>query len=563
MSDSFVQNPRVLIGQMLEQALGLHRQNKLAEAEKIYKRLLKTFPGQFDALHLLGMLNYQRGRAGEALSLIDAALKVQPKSADALSNRGLVLRALRRDADALASFEQAIALDPGNVQAINNRGNALLEAGRGSEALAAFDAVLALQPGYVEARIGRNNALLKIGRIDEAIAGYDKVAADAPAMPGLHFNRGNALFARNDLQGALAAYERALALDPNSGKAWNARGVMLQALKRNPEAVACFEKALALDGGDADAHFNLSLSLLSLGDYPRGFREYEWRWTRTGMPGHRNLRKPLWNGDYPLERKTILLHAEQGLGDTIQFARYVPMLTQTGARVVMEVQPELKSLLSNLDGAPEVIARGEPLPAFDVHCPLGNLPLAFKTAIADVPANIPYLKAPADRLPAWSARLSEIAAPRIALVWSGSAAHANDRNRSIALARLLPLLAASAAGFVSVQRDLRDEDIDILQHESRIAHVGAELTDFADTAAIVAQCDLVISVDTAVAHLAAAMGRPVWLLLAYAPDWRWTLDGASSPWYPQVKLFRQPRLGDWDSVVADVGRRLADMQAAR
>jgi hypothetical protein len=273
------------------------------------------------------------------------------------------------------------------------------------------------------------------------------------------------------------------------------------------------------------------------------------------MPGQRVYREPLWTGAQPLAGKTILLHAEQGLGDTIQFARYVPQFAAKGARVVLQVQPELKSWLSGIEGAAQVIARGEPEPKFDLHCPMGRLPLASGTTISSVPASFPYLSAPSDLVEKWRSRLPNGTSPRIAVAWSGSTSHPNDRNRSVPLQTMLPLF-GSQAQFVSVQHALRGDDAAILAGMPHVTHLGGEISDFADSAAILSLCDLVISVDTSVAHVAGALGRPLWVLIAFAPDWRWTLDGAQSPWYPAARLFRQKRLGDWEGVIADVSAAL-------
>jgi hypothetical protein len=274
------------------------------------------------------------------------------------------------------------------------------------------------------------------------------------------------------------------------------------------------------------------------------------------MAPQKSRGRPLWLGEYPLHRKTVLLHAEQGLGDTIQFARYVPLVAASGAAaVVLEVQPELKSLMSGLDGVAQVLSRGEAPPAFDVHCPLGSLPHAMKTEIESVPAAIPYLSADPARLASWSARLEALPRPRIAVAWSGNPAHENDRNRSIAFEKLSPLL-AHPASFVSIQRDVRDAEAIQLAAEKRVEHVGGALADFDDTAAVLTLCDLVITADTAPAHLAGALGRPVWVLVPFAPDWRWTLDGETTPWYPTARLFRQTSPGDWDAVLARVAAAL-------
>ena len=402
--------------------------------------MLKAQRDNFDALHLLGMLNHQRGKAGEAYRLITAALKVQPRSPDALSNLALVLHALKRSDEALASLDKALALAPGHLDALNNRGNVLLDLKRPAEAVAAFDAVLAQAPRHVQALINRGNARAAMGEAEPALADYDAALAVAPGHPLALYNRGNALRALGREQDALAAYDGALAAAPNHPNAWANRGMALAALNRHSDALASYGRALALQPDNADVHFNAALSLLTIGDYPRGLAEYEWRWKRAGMGARKDLRQPLWLGETPLAGKTILLHAEQGLGDTMMFARYAPLLARTGARVVLEVQPELKGLLAGLEGVAAIVARGEPLPPFDVHCPLTSLPFACKTELSSVPADIPYLHASEAPIAKWRPRLDAVPPPRVALAWSGRATHVNDRNRSLSLSQLEPLL---------------------------------------------------------------------------------------------------------------------------
>jgi hypothetical protein len=294
----------------------------------------------------------------------------------------------------------------------------------------------------------------------------------------------------------------------------------------------------------------MALALLATGDYRGGFAEYEWRWKRSGAPPRGNFGRPLWRGEYPLQHRTILLHAEQGLGDTIQFVRYAPPLVRSGAKVILKVHQQLTTLFSRLEGCDSVIPFGDARPAYDVHCPLGSLPLAFKTVPAGVPAEIPYLSADSGRVARWRPRLESHRRPWVGLVWAGNVDHPNDRNRSVPLAKLRPLWEGDVR-VVSLQRDLRAGDAEMLA-TSPVLHLGGALADFDDTAAVLALCDLVVTVDTSVAHLAAAMGRPVWILLPYFSDWRWTAAAGSSPWYPAARLFRQPRPGDWDSVVARV-----------
>jgi tetratricopeptide (TPR) repeat protein len=549
------------IGQSLREAVAAHQQGRLREAEKLYARVLKAAPNNFDALNLLGTVKAQQGHIGEAHRLFNAAVKANPAAPQGWSNLGQALHALKRGGEALECLDKAAALAPNDGDILYQHANVLLSLDRAAEALAEFQTVLAHVPNHVEARINCGLAQAALGFPGQALADFDTALMLAPGHPAASYNRGVALIKLGRYQEAVSASDAAIAAAPGHINARLNRGKALAQLNRYDDSISSYGDVLAIKKDHADAHFNRALALLTLGQYQRGFADYEWRWRRTGMPVQKSRGKPLWLGEYPLARKTVLLHAEQGLGDTIQFARYVPMLAASGAKVVLEVQPELKALMSRLDGAGTVIAHGEALGlqnlAFDVHCPLGSLPLALKTEPATVPAPIPYLSASGAHLAKWSAQIGALPRPRIGIAWSGNVSHDNDRNRSIAFARLAPLLAKSPASFISVQRDVRDEDLSALAAEKRVTAIGAELEDFSDTAAVLALCDLVISVDTAAAHLAGAMGRPLWVLLPFAPDWRWTLNGETTPWYPSARLFRQTALEDWDGVIAHVGAELA------
>jgi tetratricopeptide (TPR) repeat protein len=548
---------------MFAAAVDLFRQGRLDEAEKIGGRVLKLLPDSYEALHLLGVVKLQRGHAAAALRLIEAALKINPRGSDALSNRAAALVSLGRDSEALASFDQSLAIAPDDPNTLNGRGLLLLKLEQPAQALAIFDRIAALAPDHFGTRINRGNALAMLGRLDEALAQYDALLVEHPAHVELHFNRGHALASLGRHEDAIAAYDQAVGSRPGYLKAHLNRGVALQALNRHREAIVSFENVLAIDRGHPDAAHNAALSRLTLGDYRAGFQQHETRFARSGMPARRRgFGKPLWLGEFPLHRKTILLHAEQGLGDTIQFARYAPVLARQGGKVVLEVPAELVTLLGRLEGVADVVARGASLPAFDLHCPMGSLPLALATEVATIPAAIPYLAASDERIAQWRARLAGLPSPRVAIAWSGRASHPNDRNRSLALARLAPLLALERVSFVSVQRELSDADAVTLAGIPRITAVGAELRDFDDTAAVVGLADLVIAVDTAVAHLAGAMGRPTSVLLPFSPDWRWMLGRADSPWYPTARLYRQPAPGDWDSVIARVGEDVAGLLGA-
>ncbi len=543
------------LGQALNEAVTLHRQGRLRDAEKLYARVLKVAPDNFDALNLLGAVKAQLGSMGEAHRLLARAVKLNPRAPQAWANLARALHGLKRGGEALDCLDKALALAPDDVDILSNRANTLLSLGRAQEAVDAFRQILARTPQHAEARLNSGIAHAALGALDDAVAEFDRALAIAPGHPVAHFNRGIALFDLGRYADAVEAHERALATAPEHGGAWLNRGRALAALNRLDDALTSYGRATAFRKDDPDAHFMELMALLARGEYRRGFEKYEARWRRSGMPAPRNRGRPLWRGEFALHRKTVLAHAEQGLGDAIQFARYVPLLAAAGAKVVLEVQHELTALMSRLEGAAAVIARGTAPPPYDLHCPLGSLPLAFKTEAETVPADIPYLAADDAHLAKWSQAIGPLDRPRIAIAWSGNPNHINDRNRSVPFAHLAPLFAAPAR-FVSIQREVKSEEAAALAGESRVTHVGGELDSFADTAAAIALSDLVIAVDTAVAHLAGAMGRPVWVLLPFAPDWRWTLDGETTPWYPTARLFRQPAIGDWDSVVARVGAEL-------
>jgi tetratricopeptide (TPR) repeat protein len=542
------------IGALLREALALQGQGQLREAEKIYNRVLKATPDNFDALNLLGGVKMAQGRVGEAQRLFSAAAKANPRVPHGWSNLGQALFALNRPTEALECLDKALVLAPGDPSILYQHAAVLLGLSRPQDALEEFQQVLARNPQSSEAFVGIGLAQAALGNPEEALAAFDAALSLNPNQPAAQYNRGVALVKLGRYADAVVANNRAIAAVPEHAGAWLNRGKALVQLNRLDEAIASYDKAIARRKDYADAHFNAAMALLTRGDYRRGFEEYEWRWRRTGMPAQKS-RGRLWLGEYPPARKTILLHAEQGLGDTIQFARYAPSVAAAGATIVLEVQPELKAVMTGLTGVATVIARGDTVPPFDIHCPLGSLPLAMKTAPDTVPAPIPYLAADEAKLVKWSARIGALPGPRIAISWSGNAAHDNDRNRSIAFQSLAPLFAARA-NFISIQPDVREGDAAALAADGRVMQLGGELADFRDTAAVLALCDLVIAVDTATAHLAGAMGRPLWVLLPFAPDWRWTLTGETTPWYPAARLFRQTSPGDWGSVIACVGADL-------
>jgi hypothetical protein len=399
-----------------------------------------------------------------------------------------------------------------NASALHHQANTLMRLQRYDEALAAFETLLAGQPDHISALNDCAGLHTRLGRPEAALVCYERALAVAPRQPELHINKGTAL----------------------------------RALNRFEEALASLAAAAAIDPGRAEAHYNASLVQLCLGEFQAGWRGYEWRWRKPDWANkRRNFSAPLWLGEEPIKDKTILLHAEQGFGDTIQFARYVSLVARRGAKVILECQPELRNLLRNIGGAEHVLASGEVLPDFDFHCPLLSLPLAVGTELATIPANVPYIRPPEERIAKWSGRLPQNGRLRVGLCWTGNGIHFNDRNRSVPLDRFAALLSVSGIDFVSVQKDVGESEAAILS-EYGVNQLGQEFADFADTAAVIAMLDLVISVDTSVAHLAGAMAKAVGVLIPFSPDFRWMLDRTDSPWYPTMRLFRQSAIGDWD-----------------
>lgn len=515
------------LARLQRQALSSFQQGHFDKAERLCAAILQYRREDYVALHLLGLTHLQRGRHADAIGLLAKAASVDPRSVDAASNLGLALNGAGRFEEAIAAYRKALALAPSHPEILYNLGNAHLALDRIDDALKSFDEALANDPSHVGAHVNRGNTLLRFNRPADAFASYDKALAMMPGHASILTNRGHAL----------------------------------RRLDRPQEALIDLEAALAKTPDFPEAHFETALARLTLGDFTAGWKEYEWRWKTGAFANQRRpFRQPLWLGGVPLSGKTILLHAEQGLGDTIQFIRYARLVADRGARVICEVQPSLVSLLSQIEGV-EIIAKGDALPTFDLHCPLMSLPLAFGTDATTIPAAIPYLAAPEMRVEQWRERLGR-AAPRAGFVWSGSTAHKNDANRSIALARLAPLFEHLPLACFSLQREMRAADREVLQRLPNLTDLGPELADFADTAAAISLLDIVVSVDTAAAHLAGAMGKPVVILLPYAADFRWLRASSDTAWYPTARLLRQPSFGDWDSVIGGLADELERHLAA-
>jgi tetratricopeptide (TPR) repeat protein len=501
----------------------------------------------------------REGRYAESLVAYEQVLSAHGEQADVLNNRGFALAGLNRHRDALDSFERALALQPDFTEALNNSGLALANLGRRSEAMARYDRALALSPTHVGALTNRGNACYETGQLAAALECYERVLRVVPDSVNALNGRGHALLDDGKYEEALGSFDKALGVRSDFVEALNGRGLVLSALRRFDEAFSMFDQAQVLQPAYAGAHANEALLRLKLGDFRRGLRKYEWRWLvpRQG-PARKRLSQPLWLGRAPLEGRSILVHAEQGLGDVIQFCRYIPMLAARGASVVLAVPETFVALMAGLPGVSRVVDECEPLPITDWHCPLLSLPLAFDTALSTIPSAVPYLLPPADRVTRWKERF---ASPekrlRVGLAWKGSRL---DRKRSITFGQLETLLIPEAR-FVVLQKDVDAEDQENLRRAG-IVNLSADIRDFADTAALISQVDLVISIDTSVAHLAGALGKPTWVLLSYVPDWRWFMERADSPWYPTARLFRQSAAGDWQAPLEAV-RKALEREARR
>jgi tetratricopeptide (TPR) repeat protein len=502
-------------------------------------------------------------RPEEALQAHDRALQLQPDFAQAWANRGNVLRDLGRSADAVQSYAQAIAYQPAFPSALHGLGLAQGDLGRWEEALGSFDKAIAQKPAFAVAYLDRGNALRELDRLDDALESYGLALRHDPGYAQAWSNRGVVLKHQGRMTEALQSYRKALELKPNFVDAMVNCSTLLKEMLRLDESMAMNQNALALDPASSGAHLNLAICQLLSGDLPTGFSHFEWRWKTDQLRDNlRPFTQPLWLGQELPTGSTVLLHAEQGLGDTLQFCRYARLVADCGLRVVLEVQPPLVEILRTVEGVSAVVARGEPLPAFDAQCPLMSLPLALKTALNTIPARDGYLHADTHKLNLWQQRLGEHSRTRVGLVWSGRPEHKNDHNRSMALADFAGAL-DTRFEYHCLQKEIRAADLVTLESRGGIAVWRDALESFADTAALVECMDLVVAVDTSVAHLAAALGKPVWLLLPFSPDWRWLLERDDTPWYPSMRLFRQTATGDWSDVLSRVREALAALPTER
>lgn len=552
------------------QAIVLRELGCLEEALESFDQAIALGPGNADAHRNRGVALHELGRFDEALESHGQAIALKPDFAEAHYNLGTTLLELRRQRDALMSFDQAISLRPNYAEAHSNRGVALNDVERYEEALVSFEQAIGLKPDYAKAYCNQVAALQELRRPQEALESCDKAIALQPDYAEAHHNRASVLYDLRRLEEVISSCDQAILLKPAFAEAHNAKAVALHERGLMADALASFERALELKPDYAEAHHQMAMCRLALGDYAKGWPQYEWRWrTRQFEYGLRDLAAPLWLGREDIRGKTILLHAEQGLGDTLQFCRYVPKVAALGAKVILEVHPGLERLLSRLDGVDRILTRGAALPPYEFQTPLVSLPLALD---AGPDGDLgPYLSADPEQAVAWASRLSGAEGLRVGLCWAGGtrldqrAANAIDQRRSLPLEAFRPLADIPGVQIYSLQ--IGPPANQLTEARARgwpgppILDLTAELKDFADTADLVANLDLVITCDTSTAHLAGALGTPVWILNRFDSCWRWLHGRDDTPWYQGARLFNQTTPGDWAGVVAQVKGQLLGLSA--
>jgi tetratricopeptide (TPR) repeat protein len=510
----------------IDAALVHHRAGRIDEAEKIYRQILSGMPNYADAMHLLGVVYGEKGQPKEAIELIGRAIVIRGNVPSYYANLGEYLRHVGRLDESAANFRRAIEMNGNDPGFHNGFGVTLIALRQIEPAIAEFRSAVRIKEDFAQAHNNLSGALREVGRLDES----------------------------------LAEVRRAIELQPHMFAAYNHLGLTLYDQGKYREAIEAYSRALAIKQDYPKGHANLSQAYLVLGDYPRGWAEYEWRLQVPSIVGTRRFERPRWDGSDPAG-KTIFVHTEQGFGDMIQFVRFVPELIARGAKVILESPAELVRIFQ---GFGEVLSPGQVIPAHDMHCPLLSLAGVFGVTAESIPAPIPYLKGEPSLVEQWSRRFdSSDKRLRVGLVWGGRGTHTNDRNRSMKLRQFGPLASVKQAAFYSLQKGAAAAELADPPPGMQLIDWTAELGDFADTAALIQNLDLLITADTAVAHLGGSMGKPVWVLVPAVPDWRWMLEREDSRWYPTVRLFRQRLVGEWAEVMGRVAGELGKIAVLR
>jgi tetratricopeptide (TPR) repeat protein len=529
------------------------------EAIRCYERALGLAPDSVDTLYNLGNSSQELGQLERAIGYFERAVRLRPDAIELHNNLGTALQDLGRHDEAIACYHQGLALRPDAVELLDNLAGALRAQGQLEAAQASYERALALKPNRVESHIGLGAVSRDFGRLEDAVRCYERALALAPDHPEARINLGVVLVSLSRPAEAIVQYQRVLAMQPDRAETHNNFGIALEHQGRYAEALACYAQALALKPDYAEAHFNRSHALLVTGGLDEGWQEYEWRFAVARY--NRNFDRPSWSGE-SLARQTILIHAEQGFGDTLQFIRYVPAVAERGGKIVLEVPKPLVRLARTVAGASEVVAAGDPLPKFDRHCPMLSLPRILKTNIATIPNIVPYLSAETERVETWRECLPKEGL-KIGIAWQGNPLASMDKRRSVPLIAFAPIAAMPGVRLISLQKHDGLDQLHLLPAGMQVETFGPDFDAgpdaFLDTAAIMMCLDVVIACDTSVAHLAGALGRPIWLALSHNPDWRWLTERTDSPWYPNARLFRQKQPGDWRGVMGEIAVALAQM----
>ncbi|MBU3577681.1 tetratricopeptide repeat protein [Polynucleobacter sp. UK-Kesae-W10] len=587
------------IQSLFQQAVQLHQQGQLDSAEKIYEQILALAPNQFDALHLSGVVALQKKQFDKAEHLLESALRINPNHFHALNNYGNLLLESGKNQEALNAFSKAIALNPSFFQAHFNRGNTLLELEDYRAAIESFQQCLKLDPGQAEIYYSLGNAHKQLQEFDQAIQYYEqatqlqpayveafnncglahkelkqftqaaecysKALALNPQYAAAYCNQGVLQTYHTQIPEALASFDQAIAIQPNYAEAWNNKGVALNELMQLDQAIAHYQKAIDIEAQYADAHYNKGYALLLQQHFQEGLKEHEWR---RQLPSYLHsaptISKPLWLGDSPLEGKRILVFCEQGLGDTIQFSRFITPLSDLAAHVVFVVPGALLALLQAPNERVTLVDEKHLPSDVDCYCPLLSLPYSLNIRTVDIARIHPSLLIDQAKVAQWNSRLGrKKGALRVGITWSGNPTFKKDHLRSLALADFVKCLPEQNIEYISLQQVIRPRDQELVSQLSHIQFVEKEIVDFSDTAALIECLDLVVTTCTSIAHLAGSLGKPCWVLLPFAPDWKWFASSTSSPWYPSVKLFRQPELRNWDAVFANVKSELSALAIAQ
>ncbi len=557
-------NSDVSVQTTFEIALGHQRSGRLAEAEAFCQQVRHVRDVDAGLLNQLGSHAFGSGWNEAAVALLSRATEIAPNLAEAHNQLGVALASMGRLDEAVEALGEAVRLRPGYAEAFNNLGIAFRTQGRLDDALAAYKRAVQLRPDCVDALNDMGNLLEKLGRSDDAVAAFRKAILLKRDDADLYNNLGIALGGKGLTEEALDAYNQAIALNPHHADANHNLANALGQLGLLDEAQDACRRALDINPQDAQArHASATLHLLA-GELGRGWPLYEERWNILEFTSpRREFPQPMWDGS-PLEGRRLLVHCEQGFGDSIQFVRYIPLAAGCGGPVMLECPRTLLDVFSSVKGAGTLVAAGAPLPPFDTHIPLMSLPLVFRTTLESIPHDVPYLSADAARCQFWREWLGDGSSRlKVGLAWAGRTDTVQRSRRAIRLHQLLPLFRVQEVDLVSLQMDDRAAEIWQLPGRQRILDPIEHIADFADTAALVSQLDLVISIDSAVAHLAGALGKPAWVLLPFTPDWRWMLGRTDSPWYPTMRLFRQQRAGEWDAVVVEIRKELQRLAEGR